>query len=166
MNTSQQARLIIGAIVLIVGFLSPLLIPFVLDSGLSTSMVSVLSGLLAFGIPELFMILAVAIMGKQGYQYLKDKAMKWLTRVSPDRVSINRYRLGIVMFCIPIIFGFLKPYLAHYIPSLEEVPLPATIAMDFMLLLSLFVLGGDFWEKLKGLFLYDIIAVKRSVNNT
>ncbi|MEN8790108.1 MAG: hypothetical protein ABF293_11645 [Flavobacteriaceae bacterium] len=162
---SQSTRLIIGAIVLISGFLSPLLIPFVIDSGLSASMISILSGLLAFGIPELFMILAVAIMGKQGYQYLKNKATKLLTRVSPDRVSISRYRLGIVMFCIPIILGFLKPYLAHYIPFLEEVPLFATIGMDLMLLLSLFVLGGDFWEKLKGLFLYDVIAVKRNLNS-
>jgi hypothetical protein len=125
-------------------------------------MISILSGLLAFGIPELFMIVAVAIMGKQGYRFLKDKMLRLLSRVSPDRVSVGRYRLGIVMFCIPIILGFLKPYLEHYIPYLEEVPLLVTIAMDFMLLLSLFVLGGEFWEKLKGLFLYNIIAVKRT----
>jgi hypothetical protein len=138
----------------------------VIDSGLSPSMKSVLSGLLAFGIPELFMILAVAIMGKQGYRFLKDKMLRLLSRVSPDKVSITRYRIGIVLFCLPILLGFLKPYLAHFIPFLEEVPLMATLAMDFMLLLSLFVLGGDFWEKLKGLFTYDVIAVKRKLNNT
>lgn len=158
---SQRSRLILGTIILVGGFLSPLLIPSVIDSDLSASLKSILSGLLAFGIPELFMILAVAIMGKKGYQYLKDKTQKLLTRISPERVSPVRYRIGVVMFCIPIILGFLQPYLAHYIPYLERVPLSATITMDLMLLLSLFVLGGEFWEKLRGLFKYNIIASVR-----
>ncbi|MGB5238886.1 MAG: hypothetical protein WBN59_14755 [Flavobacteriaceae bacterium] len=166
MTKSQRTRLIIGATVLISGFLSPLLIPFVLESGLSTSMVSVLSGLLAFGIPELFMILAVSIMGKSGYQYFKAKAMKLLTVISPQKVSRTRHFIGSLFFAIPIILGFLQPYLAHYFPVFEQIPLGWIITTDLMLLLSLFILGGEFWEKLNGLFLYDIIAVKRTLNNT
>lgn len=162
----MRGKLIAGAIVLILGFLSPLLIPFILKSGMSDTMKSLLSGLLAFGIPELFMLMAVAIMGKKGYGYLKQKVLKMLNRVSPDRVSITRYRIGLILFCIPIILGFLKPYLAYYIPYLKQVPLSVTIFMDAMLLLSLFVLGGEFWEKLKGLFLHGVIAVRRSVNST
>ncbi len=158
--------LLIGGFILIVGFLSPLLIPSVLSSNLSDGVKSVLTGLLAFGIPELFMILAVAVMGKQGYNYLKDKMLQLLTRISPDRVSINRYRLGIMMFCIPIILGFLQPYLANYFAVFEQIPLNWIITSDLMLLLSLFVLGGEFWEKLKGLFRYDVIAAKRELNKT
>lgn len=165
MNTSQRIRLIIGAIVLISGFLSPLLIPFVLDSGLSASMVSVISGLLAFGIPEIFMIGAVAIMGKSGYQYFKSKAMKLLTTISPQRVSRTRHFIGSLFFAIPIILGFLQPYLAHYFPVFEQIPLGWIITTDLMLLLSLFILGGEFWEKLRGLFNYNVISVKRQPNN-
>jgi hypothetical protein len=32
------------------------------------------------------------------------------------------------------------------------------VAGDLLLLASLFVLGGDFWDKLKALFIYDARA--------
>ncbi|MGB5318064.1 hypothetical protein [Eudoraea sp.] len=160
----KQIRTITGAIVLIGGFLSPLLIPTVLDSDLSVSMKSIVSGLLAFGIPELFMLVAVAIMRKSGYLYLKEKAMKFITVISPQQVSKIRYKIGVVLFVIPIALGVLQPYLAHYIPFFEDIPMLWVIISDLMLLISLFILGGEFWEKLKGLFLYDIIAIKRPVN--
>ena len=163
MDTSkpQRTRFIIGGIVLISGFLSPLLIPVVLDSDWPASLKSVLTGLLAFGIPELFMILAVAIMGKKGYQHLKGRASTWIMRLSPDQVSYRRYRFGVVLFSIPLILGFLQPYLGVIIPFFNRIPLTVTIGLDFILLLSLFVLGGEFWEKLKGLFQPDVVATKR-----
>ena len=159
-----KTSLLIGGFILVVGFLSPLLIPLILSTDWSDGLKSVVTGLLAFGIPELFMILAVAVMGKQGYQFLKEKFLRWIKRISPDRISIQRHRFGIVLFSIPLILGFIKPYLAFYIPQLDQVPLVATVGMDIILLTSLFVLGGEFWEKLKGLFLYNVIAIKRQVN--
>ncbi|MBW2227735.1 MAG: hypothetical protein JRG99_10595 [Deltaproteobacteria bacterium] len=56
-------RLHLGLIVLIIGFLSPLLIPLVTASELPTKWKAVISGCLAVGIPELFSIAAIAIMG-------------------------------------------------------------------------------------------------------
>ena len=155
LTKNQRLKLNIGALILIIGFMSPLLIPFVVASDLSTSFKSVVSGLLAFGIPEVFMLIAVGIMGKSGYQYLKNKILKFITIVSPDRVSPLRHRIGVVLFCVPIILGLLQPYLANFIPSLNQLPLSAIIGIDLMLLLSLFVLGGGFWDKIRGLFVYD-----------
>ena len=163
-SNAPKRSLYIGGFILVLGFLSPLLIPLVLSSNWSDGVKSVVTGLLAFGIPELFMILAVAVMGKEGYQFLRERVRNWVTKISPDRISIHRYRMGIVLFSIPLILGFLKPYLAYYIPLLDRVPLTATIGMDLMLLISLFVLGGEFWEKLKGLFKYNVIAVKKTIN--
>ena len=162
----KRSKIITGTVIFIGGFLSPLLIPLVLNSGLSASMKSALSGLLVFGIPEIFMIVAAAVMGKSGYQYFKDKLGSFFKRISPDRVSPVRYSLGLLMFSIPIVLGFLQPYLAHYIPQLGNLHLGFTIGLDFMLLLSLFVLGGDFWEKLKSLFLYNVVVNKGQLNNT
>ena len=59
------------------------------------------------------------------------------------------------MFCIPLLFGLVSVYLADLIPGYVENPLPYAITGDFMLLLSLFVLGGDFWDKIRALFIYD-----------
>ena len=59
-----RGRLIAGSIVFISGFLSPALIPLVLSTELSSGFKTTLTGLLALGIPELFMVIAAAILGK------------------------------------------------------------------------------------------------------
>jgi len=60
-------RLRLGLTILIVGWLSPLLIPIVTRTSLATEWKTIISGLLAVGIPEVFTIAAIAIMGKSGY---------------------------------------------------------------------------------------------------
>ncbi len=55
-------RFRLGATLFIVGFASPLLIPLVTASSLPSAWKAALSGLLALGIPELFSVVAVAVM--------------------------------------------------------------------------------------------------------
>lgn len=162
----SNTNLLLGTAIFVVGFLSPLLIPLVVDSNLPISYKRVLSGLLAFGIPELFIIIAVAIMGKQGYEYIKEKALKYLTRFVPsDEVSLSRYRIGLIMFSLPIIFGVLQPYLGHFLPNFNELPFLWNITSDIIFIASFFVLGGNFWDKLSGLFKYNIKVVKENEKN-
>lgn len=150
---SSKSRLIIGATVLVIGFMSPLLIPFIVASDLSDTHIKIISALLAFGIPELFMIIAVAIMGKQGYEFIKEKVFKYLKRFAPsDSVSLTRHRIGLIFFCTPLIIGVLQPYLSQYFIIFKSAPIWTTIILDLLFISSLFVLGGDFWDKLRGLF--------------
>ncbi|MFN4985695.1 MAG: hypothetical protein ACK5BQ_04150 [Ignavibacteria bacterium] len=58
-------RYIAGVCVLIAFQAAPLTIPFVWMSQMSTQAKSVLSGLLALGIPELGVVLAIAIIGRK-----------------------------------------------------------------------------------------------------
>ncbi len=151
----SKTKLTIGVVVLLLGFFSPLLIPLVVTSNWSTATKSIISGLLAFGIPELFMLLAIVVMGKPGYEYIKGKIGKYLKRyLPPDQVSRNRYYLGLVLFSIPLIFGILQPYLGHFITLFKELPFWSHTALDMMFITGIFVLGGDFWDKLSGLFQY------------
>jgi hypothetical protein len=79
-----------------------------------------------------------------------------LGRYAPAQtVSPMRYRVGLVLFAIPILFGWLSPYLTGIIPALVTEAVAFGIAGDLLLLVSLIVLGGDFWDKLKALFVYD-----------
>ena len=159
----SNKKLLLGTIILVVGFMSPLLIPLVVGSDLSVSYKNILSGLLAFGIPELFMIIAVAIMGKKGYEFIKEKTLRFLKRFAPsDKVSLTRYRIGLIMFSIPIIFGLLQPYLGHYLPFVNSLPFVWTITSDIIFISSFFVLGGDFWDKLSGLFKYNVKVIKEN----
>ena len=159
-NTNMQKdkkppknRLVWGSIVFISGFLTPLFIPLVVSSGLSAGVKTVLAGLLAFGIPELFMLLAAGILGKDGFNYLKRFLVILLKRYGPpDTVSKTRYRIGLVMFFIPIVMAILLPYLVDVVTFISQNYLAISIGSDFLLVISLFVLGGDFWDKLRGLF--------------
>ncbi len=59
-----------------------------------------------------------------------------------------------VLFVIPILAGWLVPYFSQLIPSYEENRILINIVGDIVLVTSLFVLGGDFWDKLRSLFIY------------
>jgi hypothetical protein len=152
-------RLRLGLIVFIVGFLSPLLIPLVTASELPTKWKAVISTCLAVGIPELFSVVAIAIMGKPGYNYIKARFFAFLKKHGPpDKVSPIRYRIGLVMFALPILFGWLAPYVPTIIPGYELQGLIVNIIGDTMLISSFFVLGGDFWDKIRSLFVYGATA--------
>jgi hypothetical protein len=156
-------RLIIGIIVFISGFLMPLLVPLVAKSGLPIAWKTILSGLLLLGIPEVFMLITVAILGKDGYQFLKQKVLGYFKKHGPpQQVSPLRYRIGLVMFSIPFILAWLVPYAESHFHFLEDIRLYLNIGGDVLLLLSLFVLGGDFWEKIRALFIQTSDPVSRS----
>ena len=149
-------RFRLGLVVLIVGFLSPLSIPMVTASDLPTQWKAIISGALAVGIPEVFTILAIAIMGKSGYNLIKERIFSFLKKHGPpDRVSPTRYRIGLVMFVLPIFFGWLGPYAANHIPGYQDHRFWVSLIGDIMFIASLFVLGGDFWDKVRGLFIHD-----------
>ncbi len=152
-------RFRLGLTILIVGWFSPLLIPVVTRTSLATELKAVISGLLAVGIPEVFTVAAIAIMGKDGYNLIKKRIFSFLKKHGPpDRVSLTRYRIGLVMFVLPVVFGWLGPYGAHHIPGYPDHRFVVSLIGDVMFVASLFVMGGDFWDKVSALFTYDARA--------
>ena len=131
----------------------------VTSSNLSTGWKATLSGLLALGIPELFMVIAAAVAGKEGFSYIKSKIFGLFKKYGPpDTVSKTRYKIGLVLFLIPILVGWMLPYITHLIPYYEENKYVINITSDIIFITSLFVLGGDFWDKLRALFVYSARA--------
>ena len=99
-------------------------------------------------------------MGKSGFNTMKNRIFSFLKRhAPPDRVSLARYRIGLVMFVIPLLFGWLAPYLQKLIPQYEENRVLLAAAGDLVFVSSLIVLGGNFWDKVRSLFVHDAIAV-------
>jgi hypothetical protein len=157
-NTAQSRagwRLRLGLIILVVGFLSPLAIPLITATELSSKWKAVISGALAVGIPEVFSVVAIAIMGKAGFNSIKARIFGFLKRHGPpDRVSPTRYRIGLVMFVLPVVFGWLGPYGAHKILGYETHRFIVSLIGDLMFVASFLVLGGDFWDKIRSLFIH------------
>jgi len=155
-------RLRIGLIVFIIGFASPLLIPVITATELPAGWKTVISGALAVGVPEILSIIAIAIMGKTGFNAIKTRLNNMIKKHGPpDRVSRIRYRVGLVMFALPLLFGWLGAYFIHRIPGYEIYRFPVNIAGDLLLVSSLFVLGGDFWVKIKALFIHNAVVELR-----
>ena len=145
-----------GIILFALGLISPVFIPLVTATTLPTSWKTALSGLLMLHIPELLWVAAAAIMGKAGFKFIKGKFWGFFKKMAPpDEVGPARYRVGLVMFSLPVLFGWFGPYVAHWIPRYEDYHLTANLIGDGLLVTSLFVLGGDFWDKLRGLFIHN-----------
>lgn len=159
MNNSKNisnGRLFLGGAIFIIGFMSPLFIPLVTNSELSIEWKTGISGFLAFGIPEIFMVIAISIMGKPGYEFIKSKLVRFIKPLAPkDRVSLTRYRIGLIMFSLPILFGWIAPYLSSFYPYLKNIDYSYYIIGDIIFIASFFVLGGEFWDRLSGLFKYN-----------
>jgi len=95
-------------------------------------------------------------MGKDGFNYIKGKVLGFFKRHAlPKEVSRTRYRIGLAMFLLPLFFGWLAPYVPDAIPGYEVHRFAVNFAGDLLLLISLFVLGGDFWDKVRALFVYE-----------
>ena len=157
-ESPSKPRLILGGFIFISGFLLPLFIPLVTGSNLSTEWIAVLSGVLLLGLPEVFMVIAITILGKPGFVYLKSHLWK-LIRPS-ETVSLLRYRLGLLLLFVPIVFVWLNPYLEQVLPGLSEVRVILSLLSSALMGLSLFVLGGEFWDKLRSLFFYNMRVVQ------
>lgn len=130
----------------VIGFIFPFL-------GLPTALAATLTGVFTVGIPEVMIILAVLLLGKETFNYYKSKLFK-KRKNAPKPVSKFRYYFGLVIFLaspIPL-------YLNGYSPDLLPESGRHTILMggDLAFVLSFFILGGGFWEKIKALFRYEV----------
>ena len=152
-------RIKLGAVLFGISIVLPVAgIPLVTTLGLSTKMTASVSGGLLVG-AEVLGVCAIAVMGKSGYALIKNQVFGFLKQYGPPRkVSRGRYNIGLVMFCLPLLFGWLAPYLSMWVPGLLTYPLPFAIGGDIMIVVSLFVLGGEFWDKIRSLFIHDAEA--------
>ena len=154
-----QKRLVLASVIIVAGFLSPLLIPLVTSSSLSTAWKTAISSMLMVGIPEAFTLLGAGILGKEGFHFLKQRLFRYLRRFAPpDQVTPGRYRLGLVLFSIVLLAGWLLPYFAGVIPSYFSYQIHVAIIGDLILITSIFILGGAFWDKLRALYVQRAVA--------
>jgi len=117
-----------------------------------------LSALRVFGRPQLLTVLAIAIVGKSGFHYLMERLFRIARRLGPPmHVSRMRYRIGLVMLFLPLAVSFLAPRVAIVHETVTHWTYAAV--NDTLFLASFFVLGGEFWDKVKSLFIYEAKAM-------
>jgi hypothetical protein len=143
-------RFKVGIALFALMILAWLLIPIEAALGMSAATIASTTAAIAIG-NKVILFAAIAVMGKPGFAVLKAKLLQKLT--PPAEVSRARYRIGLIMFCIPLLQGLLETWASHVMPAVVANRLWVDIAMDVLLVTSLFVLGGSFWDKLRALFI-------------
>ncbi len=106
---------------------------------------------------ELSFFSSIALLGKPFLQMLKEKWRALWKRApqAPVPVGKTRHYIGVVMMLasllpylaaeVLLIAGYTKPFHLNFVIGL-------LLGGDALFVIALFVLGADFWERLKKLF--------------
>lgn len=145
---SGMAALLLACVMPLLGLAVPLL-------GLPAAWTAALIGVLIAGGPEVMIVVAAALLGKATMHYFMASAKRmFLQLLLVERASKIRYYSGLTVSLV----SFLPLYLYGYFPDLMP-PAQARIFIlagaDFAFILSIFVMGGEFWEKLRALFVWE-----------
>ena len=144
-----KRRLAAGASVFVLGWIVTFAVVRIITT---SSLPSSLIPIVIFVAPKVGVLAAIAIMGKPGFAYLKRLVFGYLKPAA--EVSPARHRIGIVMFVAALLFSFLEPYV-FLRPDSASPDVRYALAIDLLLLASLFVLGGNFWDKIRALFIRE-----------
>jgi hypothetical protein len=142
------------------------LTPFVFAPAVAAT---VATGIVISG--EVGFLVSAALLGKPFVEALKTKIKSFLTlpAAPPQPISRRRHAFGLVLFAL----SFVTYYVAMSIPFLgwdksTELAgiLVVAISGEVCFLASLFVLGGEFWERLKALYRWPGTAPQTSANGS
>jgi hypothetical protein len=157
MNT--QMRLKLGIALLVLGLVMPFGTVFVTRTDWPVAVKTVASGILLLSF-EIMVFPAIALMGKENFNRIIAWAKSILKMLRPTGcVGRTRYAIGLVLLVGPVLFGWVASYVPPRLFVENSVRVWTNLGLDLMVASSLFVLGGDFWDKLRALFRYDAKAM-------
>jgi hypothetical protein len=104
-------------------------------------------------------ISSIAILGKASYLWIQYQIHFIYHHVAkPHQVTPLRYNIGLVLFILPFLPNYMFSFMPQLLPDSMTMRYIIIISADMVFLSSLFVLGGDFWDKLRSLFIYTARA--------
>ncbi len=146
-------RFRVGIFIFVLAFALWLLVPLAASMGVPSARVAAMTGAI-FIANKILLLTCIAVMGKAGFQQLKALIFSYVKGFAPsDTVGPVRHAIGLTMFCLPLISAMLEPYVDTLFPGLRPNLWQAQLLGDMMLISSFFVLGGDFWGKIRALFI-------------
>jgi hypothetical protein len=151
-----------------------LIVPLAALAGAPSGRIAALTGVVFVG-NKVMLLACIAIMGKAGFQRLKSLMFAYakglaqggvgrLGRVGGTGgpgvpVGPVRHAIGLIMFCVPLIWAVFGAYIDLFWPGLRPNVWPLQALGDAVLIASFFVLGGEFWNKIRALFIRSATVV-------
>ena len=158
---STQTRFVVGNILLVTGILCGLSIPFLSFFHIQHNKAAIVSFLMLTHHGLTF--LSIAVMGRKNFDRIMEPfhrmARKAGEKIKPGgNVSRERYRIGLIMLVTPLVV-VTAMHIINEFAWKHETRVIIALVMQTMFLASFFVLGGDFWDKARSLFVWDARAV-------
>ena len=144
---------------------APVVIPML---GLSTAKSAALIGGVLLAV-EVLWFASIPLLGKEGFEAVKQRAFGWL-KLSSGPISQMRHRLGVTLLFGSIMFDVLLNLVmvgSDFLGQGADVPtkllglsfthqttvyITVQILTTVGMVAALFILGGDFWARLKKAF--------------
>jgi len=169
-SSQRNWRFYVGLILFILHLVLPILaLIFVPLLGLSSGFNSILYGLSVVGGPDVLLLAATAMLGKENLEYLFSKLGSGFKKlVKWNQVSPRRYKTGLWLMCLSIATTFIFFYfLTETLSNGDQVGwgFYVTVGADFLFIISFFVLGSEFWAKIAALFQYNAYVVVEEKND-
>lgn len=157
-SKAPRWRFLLGIASFVTAFAVHLIILIAMAVGADAATVGAIAAI-NFVVNKILLLATAAILGREGFDWLKGIASTAVRRLFPSRVGPVRYGIGLVLLVVPIALAWVAPYVAHLAPALGRSTVRDGLIGDILLLVSLFLLGGGFWEKLRALFVREARAV-------
>ena len=161
----SKSRLYSGIVIIVLALAMPIWGSILVSLlGFSPGISAILIGLSIAGGPDLLLVIAATVMGKDSMNYILGNIGKWFKRnfKLAENVSKKRYIWGLILFWGSILIrwaiGFLKPISIAKTGG-TDWGFYILIAFEVIWIISIFVLGANFWEKLGALFRWNTRVV-------
>ena len=156
---NAETRLKLGVALLAIGLIMPFGTFLVAGTDWPATVKTVVSGILVLGF-EILMFPAIALMGKENFDRIVTRIKGLWKMLKPaGNVSRSRYTIGLLLLVVPIFLSWIISYVPSWLPGGNAARLWINLGLDLIVVTSLFVLGGDFWDKLRALFRHDAKAI-------
>jgi len=142
-----MAFIILGAVLPVLAIIVPFL-------GLPLALTAPITVALLVGGPEVCLIIGAALSGKKAIQVISEKFKRFFLGGLAKTVTRRRHRVGVTL----LILGNAILFFGTYIPLSFAIDLTShfflyfSLSGDILCVISFFVLGNPFWEKIKHLF--------------
>ena len=155
MENTISLRCKIGIGFIVLGTMLPLfgfIVPFL---GFSASVSTAIIGFFIIGGPELCVIIGVALAGKEAVDLVKKRLFR--------PAGKTRYRIGLVLLCGSILSNWILAYaeVTQFLSLPLHTQLYIMAGLDIVTIASLIILGPEFFEKLKKLFIWGGMKQKQ-----
>jgi len=154
-NQPKNWRFFAGITALLLAVVFPLSAFFVPLLGLSSGEATLVRGFLLAGAPEILILLAVALLGKENFERIIGSAKGYFFATFFQKpVSKVRYRIGLSIFILSILPLYFAGYATSWM-SAGNAKIFLLAGADFACLASVFVMGGEFWGKFRRIFVWE-----------